>query len=321
MVGSPILTVFALSAARRQAFDAAQRDWPSVQLEFDSFCRHLDSLGHDEALPDEAASLFLCAACAERIPAAVAALENLFFPMMGQAVRRIMHDDLVDDVLQDVRRRLFAESPPRIASYRGDAPLGTWLRVVAVHVALDYRRARAAREQRARELPTWHGSLADAGEASRSPDELMFERGSVGLLERELYAAVRKLGGEERRLLHLHLVQGMSIDVLAQMYAVDRSTVARRVRRHLDGISGAVLQSLTAELGPLRRDELSTLGALWHRYSDGTAESLFGLGPAPAANDAVAGARIRGRARAVDAQRPRRERSARSPGGPPSPKR
>jgi RNA polymerase sigma-70 factor, ECF subfamily len=260
---------------RRRAFEAARQVWPGLTLAFQRFCDHLDGLGHTQDLPVETSALYLCAACADRQPAAWKALEEAYFPALAHSVRRFVSDaDLVDDVLQDVRRRLIVDSPPKIASYRGHGALAGWLRIVAVHVALDQRRARGAIQRRKLELEAWSAIVRDQRQDALLEPEL-FEQRCVQILERGLSGAVLKLAAAERNLLHLYLVHGLSIDVLGRMYDVHRATVARRIRRYLDRIGSELLSQLTAEIGQFSREDLAGVVRFWYRYSSFSMARLF----------------------------------------------
>jgi RNA polymerase sigma-70 factor (ECF subfamily) len=62
----------------------------------------------------------------------------------------------VEEVLQALRRRLLVAEPsaaPRIATYRGTAPLVTWMRAAALRVAVDLRRGRKHHQTLDPELP------------------------------------------------------------------------------------------------------------------------------------------------------------------------
>jgi RNA polymerase sigma-70 factor, ECF subfamily len=260
---------------RRSAFDVAKQRYPQVELEFETFQRHLERLGHRTSLPDHSSAVYLCAACAERRLAAWKALELEFFPSLPLAVSRVVPErHQVQEVLQELRRRLFIGSPPRIATYRGNGPLAAWLRTVAVNLALDLRRVQLSQLRHQREIERWTQTSGRVGESPLLEDE-MFDRQCAPLFERALLAAVAELGPAGRRLLHLHVVEGLGIDVLGAMYSINRATAARRIRRHLDSIAADVLARLSADLGPLSREELARVAGLWNRCSGMDMAHLF----------------------------------------------
>ena len=53
----------------------------------------------------------------------------------------------VDEVKQGLRERLLVGPPPRIAEYSGSGPLGGWLRVVSVRLAITFNDTVACRSR------------------------------------------------------------------------------------------------------------------------------------------------------------------------------
>jgi RNA polymerase sigma-70 factor len=242
---------------RRGLFEAARDAWPGVELPFAEFVRYLDQLGQADPAPREASDLYLCAACAAGAPNALLSLERAFFPLMRASITRVIgRDGDVEDVLQEIRRRLFVEPHARIKGYRGDGSLSSWLRVVGIHAALDHRRAQSARRNRDRRQRLLE---VDAPVERPLLDDIMFEHHLALKCKRELAVAVGGLRSEERELLLRYFVMGSSIDVLGAQYAVNRATIARRIHRHIERIRDHLQLHLAHELGTTSARELSTL--------------------------------------------------------------
>jgi RNA polymerase sigma-70 factor (ECF subfamily) len=215
---------------RRRAFGLARTKWPEVRLSYEQFERHLASIGIGEGIPADVVGVYLCAACATQQPLAIRALEREYFKDLRGSVARVVRDaGGVDDVMQDVRTRLLIGSSPAIATYRGRGSLGAWLRTIGVNAAVDYERSRQAmlRRQRAfaREVHTVVSGAAGC------PEQAALESQCSGTCERALIAALGSLDPEERKLLYHRFVTGLNIDMLGQLYSIDRSTAARRVSR------------------------------------------------------------------------------------------
>ena len=71
----------------QQWFVAGQRKWPSVSVPFDVFAEHCrGALKLDEPLPSEPADLYLCCACAESQPEALARREQMAAEL-GQLIK------------------------------------------------------------------------------------------------------------------------------------------------------------------------------------------------------------------------------------------
>ncbi|MEY2936230.1 MAG: hypothetical protein RL033_6979, partial [Pseudomonadota bacterium] len=118
---------------------------------FSAYAQSLELSG--AAVAAHAVDLYLCAGCADGQPSAYQALEAAHFPALTAALWRLLGDRAtVQEVLQDLRIRLFVGDPPRITTYRGSGSLSAWLRKVAVHSALDCLRASNVQRGRLREL-------------------------------------------------------------------------------------------------------------------------------------------------------------------------
>src|SRR5207302_1874635 len=115
----------------------------------------------------------------------------------------------LDDVKQVVLTHLFVATgaaPPKIVEYRGRAPLGAWLRTVAVRTALNMRRNKGEKE---------HAEIDDERLGVATDPELGYLRARYKEdLETSIAAAIQKLEPRERTLLRLHLIDGLGVDVL-----------------------------------------------------------------------------------------------------------
>src|SRR5262249_33604316 len=131
------------SVSLRGAYVAAARMWPRISLSYEQFQTHLTSLGYPcVGVPTYPSDVYLCAACAQGQYVAYQALEAAHFPALRTAVQHLVRRTLtVDDVLQEVRTRLFLGSSPKIATYRGSGTLSAWLRKVAVNASQDQLRS------------------------------------------------------------------------------------------------------------------------------------------------------------------------------------
>src|SRR4051812_26013639 len=88
--------------------------------------------------------LTLAAACAAGDASALAAFERDFLPQVpGYLTRLAKQPAFIDEVQQLLREKLFVAK--KILEYSGQGPLGAWLRVVTVRLALDLLRARGQR--------------------------------------------------------------------------------------------------------------------------------------------------------------------------------
>jgi RNA polymerase sigma-70 factor (ECF subfamily) len=220
-------------------FERGRAAWPSLALDRAAFERHVADLAAkgDPPLAEHAADLFLACACATGVRGAVEAFEAAFRATILRAVQKVdASPEFVEEAGQDLRIRLFVRSPPKVAAYGGRAKMSTWLTTVTMRSALNFRAAVGDR-------------AADALDSRPVAAPIDVEREYV----RERYrrdfqaavaAATTRLTTRERSLLRLHLGERMSIDRLAVVYGVGRSTTARWVA----AARGKLLDEARAEL-------------------------------------------------------------------------
>lgn len=267
-------------SAFRGAFEAARERWPALGVDFELFRHHLEELGYVETkLPRHPSELYLCIGCGLGTGSACRALETTYFKALRAQLRGVTSEqDFAEEVLQRVRARLLVGSRPRIVTYRGDGPLGAWLRVVAANVARDYLRSCKKRRSCSCPLDAAAARLFDTASVfADSPEDDALAANDARTVEQGLVRAVLELNGEERRLLHHYFVSGLSIDVLSSMYSINRSTAARRIQRNVERIRHAVHRELSRGASSLGRSELAAFWPALGKRLNVNASSLLGL--------------------------------------------
>lgn len=250
--------------ALEAAHAMARRTWPEVSLSYENFQAHVSPEGSTAEGVEYPSDLYLCAACKYGQAEAYQALEAAYFPALRRLLGRLLQEvTAVEDVLQEVRTRLFVGEPPKIASYRGRGCLAGWLRSVALHAARDH--LRCVRAQRGRLLRLSHPDVALLGVLRAPAAETLDE--NPGKRERQRCqrawsVAIRSLRPEERQLLYHHFVNGLSIDALAALYGVHRATAARRIRRATAGVRRRMRNELALDYTSLTQQELDRLAQL-----------------------------------------------------------
>ncbi len=227
----------------RRLFLAGQGVWPSLPLSFEAFevhCRR--ALVDDGGQALEAADLFLCAACAEGIPEALGAFQELGHSVVRGAISRIdARDDFVHDALQELWSKLLVGGDAKVRAYSGRGPLVAWLRVAATRVALDRLRSDRRGDDRQVELTERLAAAEVDVEAA-----LLLARFGRGF-EQALRASVGALSKQERNVLRMHVVGHCSIDEIGRAYQVHRATAARWIERARARIYGDVRDALCVE--------------------------------------------------------------------------
>ena len=223
-----------------QVLAAGQAAWPTVLLPKEMLEHRLRMLQVDaETLVNRGADLYLAAACAAHLPSAVAVFERNFLASMPRQLGRMaLNDQEEDELRQQLRVKLLVGPAPKILEYRGSGPLGGWVRVCALRLALDLR---TAPELVRRE----DGQALDGLVASANGGELLLDAEHHREAFREaLQESLTLLSAREKTLLRLHFLDGMNIDALGTMFRVHRATVAR----WLVGIRGRVLDHVRERL-------------------------------------------------------------------------
>jgi len=189
----------------------------------------------DPARLDE---LVLACACAEQQEAALLAFEREYLRQVPRWLGRFrLGAALLDEHLQSLRERLFVGDggrAPRVAEYAGKGPLGAWLRVLAVRLAIDLRRREAAV---ATVEPT------EIAVAPSSESSYVKSRYRVAL-QAAIDGAARSLTPEQRTLLRDHFVEGATFDELAAAHGINRVTVWRRIAAARDTVIEATRRAL-----------------------------------------------------------------------------
>jgi RNA polymerase sigma-70 factor (ECF subfamily) len=255
----------ALDEALASALTNARAAWPELSVPDDAFVRYLAArapAGDAQAGLAElqAADLYLACACSR---GDVQAAELLAQRLLGQLGAYVAHLDgsaaFADDVRQLLLEKLLAphgkSGEPKILEYSGRGALGGWLRVAAVRTAVDWRRHLNAQSHRddhpkARDLLT-----------PDDPELRAIKERYRDDFESALETAMRALTIEERHVLRLHFVDGLSMEQIGALERVNRSTVWRRLGAAQAHLLEETQRELKARLR-LSPSEFDSLAAL-----------------------------------------------------------
>lgn len=234
----------------RRLYEAGAREWPGIRLPLDRFVEHVAGRSAEKGSAElRPADLYLACACAHRVPGAVDAFERAYMTRIPAFLARMRPStEVVDEVRQTLREKFFVGrdgAPGRIAEYDGTGALASWVRVAAVRTAIDLRRKRGG------VVETTESLVDVAGPASsrRDPELGYIKRGYRRAFDEAFRTAVARLDPDQRRLLHGHFVEGLTLDELAAKLGVHRATVARRIAAGREAIADEARRLLGDKLG------------------------------------------------------------------------
>ncbi len=231
----------ALADCLRQGLLAGEQRWPFVGLAAEPYGAYLGRLATDIAADCDAdalaaqlrlwnlGDLYLAAACVSGIAAALVLFDEQILCQVPAFVMRLrMSPAQVDEVRQALREKLLfgdAGSGPKLAAYRGQAGLVSFVRVAAVRAALNLRRSKDEQLQ-----PDGGDRLAAVLATASSDPELAYIRRRY---REEFLAAMRTafatLADEQRNILHMYFVEGLNTRQLAKLFQVNATTASRWV--------------------------------------------------------------------------------------------
>jgi len=219
---------------------------PGVVLDERTFVHYLGEraagTGAEWLVELPAGDLYLACACAAGNPAAIALLEQRYFPAVEAIVRGKLSATLADEALQRVREHLLVGPGAHIRDYAGRGELGKWLTITAVRAGL-----RVIREQR-REVAPDDGEL-DALVDSGGDVELAHLRARYSADFKLAFAdAFAELTARERNLLRHNVLDGLGIDAIAELHGIHRSTASRWLTAARDDLIKRTKAALRARL-------------------------------------------------------------------------
>lgn len=179
--------------------------------------------------------------------AAVRLIIQLHNRRLYRIARCVVRDDgEAEDVLQEAYGRAFA----KLAQFRGDSSLATWLSRIVLNVARGRMRRRHATVELAA-VDDRQRSRGQAVPAAPATSPIDPER---GLAQREILSkierAIDNLPSHLRTVLIARAVEGMSVKETAELLGIRPETVSTRLHRARRLLREAIGQ----DIGPLRTD-------------------------------------------------------------------
>ena len=181
---------------------------------------------------------------------AVDVFERTFRPELVRIAGRlgVREEDLVHELMAHLLVGC-PERPAKLASYRGEGSLRSWVRAVATRFVIDHLRKANARPGRA--------PLEEQPHSARL-DRALEGRRWATYVRTATAAAFAELSARQRNLLRHATYHRLNIDELAAVYGVHRSTAARWLQRTRDTLHAAVAEKI-ADAASMPRAEAHSL--------------------------------------------------------------
>ena len=196
--------------------------------------------------------------CLARDEDAVRELTRRYNQRLYRIARSILRDDVeAEDVVQDTYVRALAG----LEKFRGDSALGTWLVRIATNEALG--RMRRKRPTQVVDQSALETTLTAAGP---DPETQMATHESRAMLE----AAIDDLPDAFRSVFVARMVEGLSVEETAELFALRPETVKTRVHR----ARARLRAHLETQLGPAVRHAFAFDGARCDRLTNAVIEQL-----------------------------------------------
>jgi len=207
--------------------------------------------------------LYLACACLHGVGGAAALFAARYGATLRGAVTRIVGVADTDEVHQQLQQSLLVgseTSPPKIGGYAGRAPLERWVGVSARRAALMWLR----------ENRTEHNARAAAGAepalgSPLHPETSYMKEKYRREFEVALTQALERLPEQERALLRLHLVNGVSLEKIGTMFSVSQPTASRWLAAARTKLLDDVKQTLAPRLGASSAELASLAGMVASR--------------------------------------------------------
>ena len=202
--------------------------------------------------------LLIAYRCLEGDRGALSTLNNLLDSVVPALSERGFSRADIDEAKQQVRVRLLVAEPgenPRLSQYLGRGRLGGFLRAAAVRVALNLRRSESRRT-----IPQQLELLA---KRSADPALAQLRENYLQQFRSALSAGWASLDDSDKVFVRHQLVDKLTIDEVARVHGVHRSTAARRLIAARDRLVEATRSHLRSSL-EISETELSSVLRLIH---------------------------------------------------------
>lgn len=215
----------------RRVMAAGAEHWPGLRLEPQVVRRYLGaSFKAGEQIPeDRLADLYLAYACLEGVPGAIESFHRRYLARLESVIRRIdASPAFADEVQQKLAETLFvapAGKVPKIAQYKAQGPIEGWLAIAAHRIAMRIHKGRRAGQS------SDDDALARAMGLGEGPEMAAIGNQYKAAVSRALKRAVGELSSEDKVMLKIYHLRGVTTTAIAKMKKMSQPTVSRRLKQ------------------------------------------------------------------------------------------
>lgn len=239
-----------LEVALSAAVARGQVAWRGVDLAGEVFADALGAAWDGTADPVEwlatvhVTDLYLACACVSGDVRALAILEEqLLVPLGRELSRSALLGGYADEAVQQLRvRLLLPDEGTRLSDYRGKSPLAAWLRLAMTRLALNVKRGQ-------RRETTFDDEPIGSTRAFDDPELTFLRRTYAAELGHALRAALAATSVEDRGLLRMHFLDGLSAAQIGTTFRVSPRTIQRRIATAREQILAATREALRTRFG------------------------------------------------------------------------
>lgn len=235
---------------------------PEVTVDGPLFASHLARCGavvSNGGAAARAEDLYLACGGLLGDATAVATLRRAHRPVIVGYLRQI---DVSAAFVDEVEQRLWDQAlvgtsgtPPKLATYSGQGALAGWVGIAAQRIALMMHRHEAAEERAA------DGAAAQPDLGFDDPELAFMKEDLRSKFRSAISRAVEALDDRERMVYRLHIVEGLTVEAIGRIYAVNHSTVSRWLGKARDAVVAEAQRLMREEmdLSPAEFDSVAPL--------------------------------------------------------------
>lgn len=250
-------------------YERARSAWGPLGISRKQFLDHLQERAPHPGQLDgcRVEDLYLACGCAHGDPEALQIFEKQYLTRLkGKLARDRRPPSLIEEICQQVRVSLLVAEPgrlPRIATYAGRGTLFNWIAVAAQH------EARRLSPPGPLDLRDDWSAIIDTVPGFDNPETASIRNCDKDELRKAFGDAVSSLTPEDRGLLKMNAIDGVSTTALGLLHGVSQSTISRRLTDIRERIGSEM-----ERLGVSPRDYRSMLRLLESNASLGISQIL-----------------------------------------------